>query len=79
MVKEGQAEVLFPSLNDKFYNPAQEFNRDLSIAIIQAQAVSKNYASQNYSSQVTGYGITVLEALAASGLRWIRFSKEYRS
>merc|ERR1712142_1285984 len=71
VVKEGQAEVLFPSLNDVFYNPVQEFNRDLSIAVIQAQAVSKDSASQNESGQVTGGGITVLEALAASGLRSI--------
>merc|ERR1719495_2545336 len=54
VVKEGQAEVLFPSLNDVFYNPVQEFNRDLSIAVIQAQAVSKNSVSQNESGQVTG-------------------------
>merc|ERR1712179_537085 len=38
VVKEGQAEVLFPSLNDVFYNPVQEFNRDLSTAVIQAHA-----------------------------------------
>ncbi|XP_052099947.1 tRNA (guanine(26)-N(2))-dimethyltransferase-like isoform X2 [Mytilus californianus] len=31
-VKEGKAEVLFPK--NVFYNPVQEFNRDLSVAVI---------------------------------------------
>merc|ERR550519_7240 len=34
VVKEGQAEILFPSEKDVFYNPVQEFNRDLTIAVI---------------------------------------------
>lgn len=29
VVTEGTAEVLFPSSHDVFYNPVQEFNRDL--------------------------------------------------
>lgn len=29
VVTEGKAEVLFPSTHDVFYNPVQEFNRDL--------------------------------------------------
>lgn len=28
-VKEGRATILFPSRNRVFYNPVQEFNRDL--------------------------------------------------
>jgi len=38
VVEEGKAQVLFPSLNDVFYNPVQEFNRDLSIAVIKQHA-----------------------------------------
>lgn len=34
-VCEGQARILFPKQNEVFYNPVQEFNRDLSIAAIQ--------------------------------------------
>ena len=63
---------MFPSLNDVFYNPVQEFNRDLTCAVIQ------NFINQRDSEnddQETG-GITVLEGLAASGLRSIRFAKE---
>uniref|UniRef100_A0A3Q3JZA8 Uncharacterized protein n=1 Tax=Monopterus albus TaxID=43700 RepID=A0A3Q3JZA8_MONAL len=31
VVKEGKAAILFPSANEVFYNPVQEFNRDLTI------------------------------------------------
>ena len=31
-VTEGGAEVLFPASHDVFYNPVQEFNRDLRLA-----------------------------------------------
>lgn len=30
VVKEGKAAILFPSANELFYNPVQEFNRDLT-------------------------------------------------
>ncbi|KAG0041419.1 RNA methyltransferase tRNA(m5U54)methyltransferase [Gryganskiella cystojenkinii] len=33
-VTEGQATILFPDTNEVFYNPIQEFNRDISIAAI---------------------------------------------
>lgn len=33
-VTEGRARVIFPNSNRVFYNPVQEFNRDLSIAVI---------------------------------------------
>ena len=29
VVREGQAEVVFPSREEVFYNPVQEFNRDM--------------------------------------------------
>ena len=28
-ITEGRAKILFPSSNEVFYNPVQEFNRDL--------------------------------------------------
>merc|ERR1719431_1079161 len=76
VVKEGQAEVLFPSLHDVFYNPVQEFNRDLSTAVIQAHAAQHLDVVDLKAGDVCEEGITVLEALAASGLRSIRFAKE---
>ncbi|XP_072043894.1 tRNA (guanine(26)-N(2))-dimethyltransferase-like isoform X2 [Amphiura filiformis] len=38
VVKEGKAEILFPSSNEVFYNPVQEFNRDMSTAVISLYA-----------------------------------------
>ena len=44
-VREGKASVLFKKVkNDVFYNPIQEFNRDLSIA-----ALCKNLLSYLFS------------------------------
>jgi tRNA (guanine26-N2/guanine27-N2)-dimethyltransferase len=31
VVKEGSASILYPEGNQVFYNPVQEFNRDISI------------------------------------------------
>lgn len=36
IVKEGKAEILFPKAETVFYNPVQEFNRDLSVCCIKA-------------------------------------------
>lgn len=33
-VTEGKAEICFPDSNSVFYNPVQEFNRDLSTAVL---------------------------------------------
>lgn len=33
-VTEGAARISFPSANEVFYNPVQEFNRDLTCAVI---------------------------------------------
>lgn len=33
-VTEGKATILFPKGNEVFYNPVQEFNRDMSVAAI---------------------------------------------
>lgn len=33
-VTEGKATILFPKHNEVFYNPVQQFNRDMSIAAI---------------------------------------------
>lgn len=103
-VKEGKAEILFPKSRDVFYNPVQEFNRDLSIAVI-TQYVIENHQNlqqksdnidqgneEDISNNVTStddnsnlgkrkrnqndQGILILEALAASGLRSIRYALE---
>lgn len=90
VVKEGRAEVLFPNSHDVFYNPVQEFNRDLSIAVIR-EYVKDHFLSPNKKNEELDEncftvshnagvqyddGVTILEALAASGLRSIRYALE---
>lgn len=36
IVREGKAEILFPKAETVFYNPVQQFNRDLSVCCIKA-------------------------------------------
>ena len=77
--QEGSAEVLFPSLNDVFYNPVQEFNRDLTIAVIQNFIETRQTEidqKQKPCNDGGNGGVKILEALAASGLRSIMFAKE---
>ncbi|KAG7491441.1 hypothetical protein MATL_G00003760 [Megalops atlanticus] len=117
VVKEGKAAILFPSANEVFYNPVQEFNRDLTCAVIteyareqlskrgvrvlvpgekervvvslsedgqgteeQEQEDGEQKAGQETETAVVGErcerGLRVLEGLAASGLRSVRFALE---
>ncbi|KAL3996931.1 hypothetical protein ACER0C_009587 [Sarotherodon galilaeus] len=115
VVKEGKAAILFPSANEVFYNPVQEFNRDLTCAVItefarellaqrgvkvvvpgeqervvvslseetneaEAQTEEKNGSEEPAVKAAVGekceHGLRVLEGLAASGLRSVRFALE---
>jgi tRNA G26 N,N-dimethylase Trm1 len=60
-----------------FYNPVQEFNRDISILAINEfnQILSEEKAAKGKKHE----GIKVLEALAATGLRSVRYMKEIPS
>lgn len=73
-IKEGQAEISVSDTN-VFYNPVQEFNRDLSAAVLTIYAKTRNAEVSNKNGQERD-GITVLEALSATGLRSIRYAKE---
>ncbi len=98
---EGSARILFPK-NQVFYNPVQQYNRDLSCLAIKAftemyqeEALAKRQKKRN--KQPTSDGKTtedvvvtdkadeewakvpfaeIMEALSASGLRAIRYTKE---
>ncbi|XP_015118486.1 probable tRNA (guanine(26)-N(2))-dimethyltransferase isoform X1 [Diachasma alloeum] len=87
IIKEGKAEILVLEKN-VFYNPVQEFNRDLSVAVLSLIAKEKH---ENFTAIKTETvkinpsdqagvkhenGITILEALSATGLRSIRYAKE---
>ncbi|XP_063977899.1 tRNA (guanine(26)-N(2))-dimethyltransferase [Diachasmimorpha longicaudata] len=87
IIKEGKAEILVLEKN-VFYNPVQEFNRDLSVGVLSLFAREKhekstgtqNEAVKNNPTDHAGVkhenGITILEALSATGLRSIRYAKE---
>ncbi|KAJ1735499.1 RNA methyltransferase tRNA(m5U54)methyltransferase [Coemansia biformis] len=82
-ITEGQATILFPKNNEVFYNPVQEFNRDMSIAAIKTwrdvtmEARMARFARSESPKKVAPpTTFTILEALAASGLRSVRYAKE---
>lgn len=117
-VTEGAAKIAFPSSNEVFYNPVQEFNRDLTCAVItefariqlgtkgiqikvpgekDLQKVVVDLSEQEEEKveskdgenlapggqpqiavvgEICEEGLRVLEGLAASGLRSIRFALE---
>ncbi|XP_053320913.1 tRNA (guanine(26)-N(2))-dimethyltransferase isoform X2 [Spea bombifrons] len=117
IITEGKAKVIYPSANQVFYNPVQEFNRDLTCAVVtefarmqlqqkgidievpgerkeQKVVVNLSDAGEETPSPVPEVdptpatrpvahvgescpdGLRVLEGLAASGLRSIRFARE---
>ncbi|XP_060037783.1 tRNA (guanine(26)-N(2))-dimethyltransferase isoform X2 [Erinaceus europaeus] len=114
MVTEGAAQIAFPSANEVFYNPVQEFNRDLTCAVItefarsqlaakgirikvpgekdvqklvvdlseqeedrkEVQEAAGDQPPTASAGEVCQEGLRVLEGLAASGLRSIRFALE---
>ncbi|KAF0499407.1 N2,N2-dimethylguanosine tRNA methyltransferase [Gigaspora margarita] len=90
VITEGKASILFPKNNKVFYNNVQQFNRDISIAAIKIWSKIFSEEKLNKAQQKKGsdiniqssskpsktYTFTILEALAASGLRSIRYAKE---
>jgi len=60
-----------------FYNPVQEFNRDTSITVI--NEYNEMLAEERAARNKTHEGITLFEALAATGLRSVRYMKEIPS
>ncbi|KAI7795000.1 putative tRNA guanine26-N2-dimethyltransferase [Triplophysa rosa] len=125
VVREGKAAIIFPSANEVFYNPVQEFNRDLTCAVItefareqlaqrgfrilvpdekdrvvvelseekngtkdqeateqpeNEQQKEEDSSEKQFITASVGekceQGLRVLEGLAASGLRSVRFALE---
>ncbi len=87
---EGMATILQKG-NEVFYNPAQVVNRDLSIAVLsyfsqqRTEELAKNGGGSYSKKRATRGGVPfnnqhdglhILEGLAASGLRSIRYAKE---
>jgi tRNA (guanine26-N2/guanine27-N2)-dimethyltransferase len=68
VIKEGQANILYPAGHQVFYNPVQEYNRDMSVMMLRL------FAEEWHVQQ--GKPLRILEALAATGLRSVRYAKE---
>ncbi|XP_065071496.1 tRNA (guanine(26)-N(2))-dimethyltransferase-like [Rhopilema esculentum] len=100
-VKEGRAAVLYPASESVFYNPVQQFNRDLSILAIKEfisiyckeweekektkqSRHTKSSHNEMLQEQQSSQGmeathrpkVRVMEGLAATGLRSIRYALE---
>ncbi|RCK66581.1 tRNA (guanine(26)-N(2))-dimethyltransferase, mitochondrial [Candida viswanathii] len=70
-VTEGKATILTPKADEVFYNPIQQFNRDLSIMAIQAYDQLRHEAHEATSNRNKKKkklnGLKILESLSASG------------
>ena len=81
-VTEGKASVRL-SNDDKtfsaFYNPAQEFNRDLSILAISSFFNFKKFKSSRELKNFDEKTFSICECLSATGLRAIRYFLELDS
>ncbi|KAG5865910.1 hypothetical protein JTB14_011379 [Gonioctena quinquepunctata] len=86
-ISEGLARI--KTKGNVFYNPVQEFNRDLSISaissfakLLEKESIAKTSRVKTDSTNTDGAGsecengISILEALSATGLRSIRYAKE---
>ncbi|CAG0900448.1 unnamed protein product [Cyprideis torosa] len=89
-IREGSCELVHEPGEKVFYNPVQEFNRDITILAVRtfSRVLSKEKrtrphhpqeqkdSSNPVTSEPASDGIRLLEALSASGLRAIRIAKE---
>ncbi|CAN6638383.1 tRNA (guanine(26)-N(2))-dimethyltransferase, mitochondrial [Trichomonascus vanleenenianus] len=77
-VTEGTAEILYPKQNSVFYNPVQQFNRDLSVLGIRAWAelYRASRGKKRSADGETRPTLEIIEALSATGLRAVRYGKE---
>lgn len=79
-IKEGTAEIFMEG--HVFYNPVQEFNRDISVCVL--NTFIRNYKQEQEALKKKGRKKgseepakpVILEALSATGLRSIRYAKE---
>ncbi len=73
-IREGSASMLYDTKEVVFYNKVQVFNRDISIQTINLFASIREKEAQKKG--VPFEGIKILDALAATGLRSVRYLKE---
>ncbi|XP_058796550.1 tRNA (guanine(26)-N(2))-dimethyltransferase [Phymastichus coffea] len=79
VLTEGKAKILLEKKN-VFYNPVQQFNRDLSIAVLTEYSKERSNSEcekkKGAKNENSAEGLRILEALSATGLRSIRYAKE---
>jgi tRNA (guanine26-N2/guanine27-N2)-dimethyltransferase len=76
-LRENSATQLFLDADAVFYNPVQETNRDLSVAIIKRYiALRRAEHAEEAGNAAQLPPLRVLEALSATGLRSVRYAKE---
>lgn len=76
-IKEGSASMLYNKKEEVFYNKVQVFNRDTSIQVIKEFSRLRELEwKQKNNDSIEFQGISILDALAATGLRSIRYLKE---
>ncbi|CAN6318963.1 unnamed protein product [Urochloa humidicola] len=86
-LREGRAEIFADESNSVFYNKAQVNNRDISIAVLRSfiSKIREEYLVRSTKGELEDTKLSeqakyeepkVLEALAASGLRAIRYALE---
>ncbi|KAA8494345.1 putative tRNA (guanine(26)-N(2))-dimethyltransferase 2 [Porphyridium purpureum] len=72
-IREGRAVARYPK-GEVFYNPVQVVNRDLSVLVLRHYTAMR--AAEEARPLSSPEGLSCLEALAASGLRSVRYAKE---
>ena len=89
-IVEGKAEILFSTQNEVFYNKVQELNRDFTVTALTCfaqhvhskdpkmlrRAAAHHRAAGDNDNKLEVEGLRVLEALGATGLRSVSFSRE---
>eukprot|EP01133_Synstelium_polycarpum_P008675 gene8675-10187_t len=76
-ITESSTTIQYNNKNEVFYNPVQEFNRDLSILMIKKfieTRAAEHAVSKRKDTPLRK--VRILEALSATGLRSIRYAKE---
>lgn len=76
-IEEGQVKVYQPA--SVFYNNVQEFNRDLSVLVIDTYIKHELWKRAKRSHTMDGRDVKILDALSATGLRAVRYAKEIES
>lgn len=74
LIKEGNTSIYQPET--VFYNPAQEYNRDLSVLVLDTYLENELWKRSKKGRKYENKQLNVLDALSASGLRGVRYARE---